>query len=203
VDGPWVHGIPRPGGGSRTDLEEIKAKLDAGTAETTIAEDHFSNWVRYHKSFHEYKRIKETVRNFKTEVFLRVGAPGTGKTEAACIGDHYIQHGKWWDGYHGQEICVLDEFKGWHSFDMMNKLMDKQACTVEIKGGTANFISKVIVITSNYHPMVNWYSEPEKRAWGSFKRRIEHIIYHQKDREPREIEWDDMDKFVKPTGQFI
>jgi len=34
LDGPWVFGAPKPGQGKRTDLEMVKADIDAGASET-------------------------------------------------------------------------------------------------------------------------------------------------------------------------
>jgi hypothetical protein len=55
-------------------------------------------------------------RNFKTIVYVVVGAPGSGKSHfnyaasTARGSVYYKSRGEWWDGYEGQESVVIDDF---------------------------------------------------------------------------------------------
>ena len=44
--------------GRRTDLEAVKAMLDEGKKEEEVAEEHFGEWVKHHKAFVRYARMK-------------------------------------------------------------------------------------------------------------------------------------------------
>lgn len=83
------------------------------------------------------------------------GPPGTGKSWSARkeFPDAFIKsQTKWWDGYAGQEVVILDDldFEGMgHSIKIWT---DSYACTGEVKCGTVNLRHHLFVITSNYTP---------------------------------------------------
>lgn len=103
IDGPFETGVPSKGQGSRSDLSDIKRDLDNNAPEEQIADKYFSQWVRYHKSFEEYRLLKHPpldkpeyeLLDFNTEqlgclslptedrVFFLYGPSGTGKTSFA------------------------------------------------------------------------------------------------------------------------
>lgn len=101
VDGPWTEGEPRnKGQGARNDLAIIKEKIKAGTPVPDLAEEHFTQWVRYRRAFEEYSSIvnptvikgKFALSDFAMEPFHSVfphkavhlfGATETGKTQFA------------------------------------------------------------------------------------------------------------------------
>lgn len=97
IEGPFTYGTPRPGQGSRSDLLAVKALLDLDTNDKQIADEHFGSWVRYHKSFDEYRALSKppvdttpySLADFNwpplsldRSCFL-YGPPGTGKTSFA------------------------------------------------------------------------------------------------------------------------
>lgn len=78
--------------------------------------------------------------------------------------------GKWWDGYDGQRVVVMDDFAGNIPFKELLKLADYYPHRVEVKGGVRTFSSKIIVITSNTRPE-EWYDNA-KNEMGALYRRI-------------------------------
>jgi len=144
-------------------LEDIRARLDNGEAEDVIAQDHFGSWIRYHRGFREYKRVRrlEEVRDWTMEIICYIGPSGTGKSRKAF--EAYPQaywgpKGKWWDGYCGQETVVVDEMYGHRfSFSELLQLLDRYPFQVETKGGVRQFTSRRIVFTSNQRPE-DWYN---------------------------------------------
>ena len=81
--GPWEFGQWIEGQGERTDLQSVKRALDEGKSDVNIATDHFEHWVRYRKAFSEYRMLITPDRTEKTQVWLMVGDPGTGKSKKA------------------------------------------------------------------------------------------------------------------------
>lgn len=89
------------------------------------------------------------------------GPPGTGKT-------HYARHlypdepvyikaqNKWWDGYCGEKIVILDDFDCRMLGHYLKIWLDKWSCTGEIKGGTVSLRHTRFIITSNYIPEEIW-----------------------------------------------
>lgn len=79
IEGPWWFGDLKHQG-QRADLLEIQRDIRSGVSNKRIAEDHFPEWVRFGKSFREFKRLTTKPRNFKTITILIVGPSGLGKS---------------------------------------------------------------------------------------------------------------------------
>ena len=151
-----------------------------------IAEEHFSAFIRYRKSFAAYKRIKTAARDWPMEVLVFYGPTGTGKSHTcrtrwpdAYWLDAPKGSGTYWDSYAGEETVVIDEFYGAHfSWGFLLRLCDKYPLTVPIHGDAGHqFTSRRIVFTSNQHPR-DWYRKMHEKAgtdWAPLRRRITRI----------------------------
>lgn len=93
------------------------------------------------------------------------GPPGTGKTTHARTqygNDYYIKpQSKWWDGYSGQKIVVLDDLDSDCLGHYLKIWADKWACYGEVKGSTIPLLYEKFIVTSNYHPMDLWPDDPK------------------------------------------
>lgn len=187
IEGPWDYG-EKHNQGERADLEAVKIDLDKGHSMKRIAEDHFPAFTRYHNSFRQYKRLQAVKRDWAMEIYIVIGPSGTGKTRWAreTFPDAYWKpHGKWWDNYDGQDTVIIDEMYGNRfSFTELLNLMDRYPHSIEIKGGSVEFTSHTLVLTSNQHPE-DWY-DPQRThqhmRWedNPLKRRIDEfatVIY--------------------------
>nr|WQA30185.1 MAG: rep protein [Cressdnaviricota sp.] len=83
------------------------------------------------------------------------GDPGTGKTKFAW--DHYPDLyikaiNKWWDGYHGQEVVLLDDWDPRHEVltQHLKIWADRYPFRGECKGSSLMIRPKIIIVTSNY-----------------------------------------------------
>lgn len=166
--------------GQRKDLEEIKEDIEKGVSEREIAELHFSQWVVYRRSFSAYRQlILETPRTWITQVHILWGDTGTGKTRFCWdqIGSRTVWMPgdyQWFDGYCGQEIVIIDDFRGEYPIQLALKLFDRYPMRVPIKGGFVNWNPKKIYITSNRNPDY-WWPEAETSSLRAFKRRITNV----------------------------
>lgn len=145
--------------GKRSDLDEIKEKMDLGTSLKRISDEHFGSFIRYHRSFKVYKRINARSRTSRTMILVLWGPSGCGKSRLAreCFPDAFWKtNNKWWDDYEGDEAVVWDEFKGQYPYRDLLRILDSTPLTVEVKGCSSQFNSKVVVFTSNFHPK-DWY----------------------------------------------
>jgi len=181
LDGPWEWG-ERKEQGRRSDLLDIKRKIDDMEPLLQIQEDHFASFVRHSKFFKEYKRQKTPKRNFKTKVFLFVGGSGRGKSQTAELIAHYLgrvykatrpkSSGLYWDDYDGQEVTWIDEFDGNYMKPTdFNELCDKYEFVVPVHGGAGHqFVSEYIIICSNYLPKFWWKKRSANQQRQTYRR---------------------------------
>lgn len=177
IEGPFEYGNWGGGGtGARTDLSEVKAQIDSGASDLDVAELHFSSWVRYGRSFSTYRALRSPNRDFKTEVRVYHGATGAGKSRRAQLeaGENafWKSRGNWWCGFDGVQPVVIDEFYGWLPYDFLLRLLDRYPLRVETKGGSVNFASRLIIITSNL-PIRDWYSRDKFPNIDALMRRVD------------------------------
>lgn len=185
VAGPWTYGSePTDSQGARSDLLQIKRKIEEGATDYEIAEEFFPSWTRYYKSFREYSRICTPPRDFKSYTTVFWGPPGTGKSQTiqACAGPDAWWASKgttggyhWFDGYQGQADVVFDDFYGSLPFHFLLTLIDAYPMYVEHKGGSSQWIPARIWFSSN-SPPINWYTNTnlDLRA---LTRRLDRVIF--------------------------
>lgn len=168
VEGPWEHG-EEPTQGKRVDIQEMKELIDRGAGELELAEANFGLWSRTYKALDRYKLLKIKPRDFKTEVLWIHGPSGSGKSKmayemavAAETMYYKSSSNKWWDGYEGQEVVVIDDYKGAWDEEYILNLLDRYPFRVEVKGGSVWFNSKKIIITSNQRPARYCTHEPKQ-----------------------------------------
>lgn len=163
--------------GKRTDLEAIRVKLQNGASELDIADEHFSQWVVYRRSFQRYTALLSQNRSWKTKVIVLWGDTGVGKTRFVMDqimdrtfwspGDY-----KWFDGYTGQDVVLFDEYRGQYDISLFLKLTDRYPLSVPIKGGFTKWCPKKIYITSNCCPST-WYRDCNEKTIDAFWRRLD------------------------------
>lgn len=84
------------------------------------------------------------------------GTTGTGKSKKAWedYPDHYSKAvNKWWDGYYGQDVVVIEEWepKNEMTAAKLKIWADRYPFPAEIKGGTLQRVRPTkIIVTSNY-----------------------------------------------------
>jgi len=182
-EGPFEIGT-EPAQGKRSDLEEVFAMVAAGKSISEIAATTPSSYIRYHRGIVAMKFAITKPRNFKTEVIIIWGETGVGKSKWALdtYGDTAYwkaPNSKWWDGYEGHEVAIIDEYYGWLSWTELLRLADRYPCSVETKGGSVQFVSKTLVFLSNQHP-IEWYSNP-KCQYPTLARRIDKLAKMRSD----------------------
>lgn len=148
------------GSGRRNDLAAA-ADLVRTNGLAAVAQEMPEHFIRYHRGLRELTRISIPKRTWKTEVHVRWGRAGVGKTRYVWEKFGYNvcsiePNEKWFDPYSGEEIVLLDEFIGQIPFRLMLKLCDRYPMQVEVKGGHVQWAPRQIWITSDRHPE-NWY----------------------------------------------
>nr|QXP07634.1 MAG: replication associated protein [Arizlama virus] len=151
-----------PKQGARGDLMETKQCILDGTItvrDVLIEDPHTIHMYGRTLDLIQAVAMRRKFRTQMTEGLWYWGKTGVGKSHKAFENynpdTHYVKDLdiKWWDGYEGQEIIILNEFRGQITFGYLLSLMDKWPMTVPIRNKESlPFISKKIIITSSQHP---------------------------------------------------
>lgn len=174
--------------GRRTDLELVRASVDAGESLFSISQQYFGTYLRYSRGIREYQLMARAharasaPRTPKT-VIVYWGPSGSGKSrhiDELWPGAYRVQPGSygnvWWTGYDGQDAVVLDDFYCWLKVDFLLRLLDYYPVDVPIHGGLVPFTSSTIVFSSNVPPK-DWYPNVPPRVKAALLRRLE-FVYH-------------------------
>jgi hypothetical protein len=185
-DGDFHESGAQPAGqGCRTDIANFLAVATTHN-DLEAAEEFPEQYAKYHTAFSKLQFHAAKERTTKTEVWWLWGPTGTGKShfaneigKASGLGVYRKPpNTKWWDGYNHEKFVIMDEFRGdwWgdHTFRMLLVLFDKYGLSVEVKGGTRQFVAEKIYVTSCKH----WRTmfEGQGEALGQLERRIEHTM---------------------------
>lgn len=183
----WVeYGVPtHTGRGARSDLYAVADAVSNGASLQDVVQDHPVEFIKYSGGLQKLILFKMKPRMFKTKVIWFWGATGTGKSRTAweTYPDAYAKavSNKWWDGYFGQKVTIMDDWRPTKEmpFNEMLALMDRYPKTVEAKGGTIHFISEILIITCPMDPTTllngEHYSWVGSEAKQQFLRRIDEI----------------------------
>jgi len=112
----------------------------------------------------------------------RYGATGSGKTRS--VEEEFPLHykkmcNKWWDGYMGEEVVLIDEFNKEAAKYLAHHLKlwcDHYPFRAEKKGGSIVIRPKRIIVTSNYS-LADCFSEDTEGSLDPLKRRFKEHHY--------------------------
>lgn len=147
--------------GRRNDLETIRTMaLDEGVA--AVAEAGYG--LQAIKYAEKIVSLYTKPRKDKPFVAWIHGGSGLGKSRISqqipiLFGyrekDIYTksESGKWMDGYENHNVCIMDEFRNsWMSYNDFLSLIDRYGRRVEVKGGSREFVAKLIIINCMQSP---------------------------------------------------
>ena len=151
-----------PAQGTRGDIIENKEMIMEG--KVTPDDICLTDPAHFHFYARTYDRIQAIVLRdkFRTEMTEGVwywGGTGVGKSHKAFQdyhpSTHYIKDltTQWWDGYKGQEIVILNEFRGQLKLCTLLELVDKWPCVVSWRNKeSVPFLAKKLIVTSSMKP---------------------------------------------------
>lgn len=164
-EGDYVEfGTPQ-GKGGRSDLDRLCRAIKDGQSLASVAEINPSDYVRNYRGLANYQALQTSLYTHDSVRGIWIyGPPGTGKTHHARdlnpTSIYLKSQNKWFDGYSGEELILLDDFDSSVLGHYLKIWSDKWSCTGEIKGGTVKLSHKTFVITSNYSPGELWQDNP-------------------------------------------
>lgn len=168
IAGPWEFGTRKTLGGKRSDLADLYKLAKEGVSPKVAAEEMPSTYLRYHKAYAHIQSMYKPPDVDEVGVILVLGPMRTGKTTAIrknfpdCW-TNPAEKATWFDGYHGQETVLFDEYKGHVPLTVFLRLLHGFTESVPVKGGHVWWKPKRIFISSNYHPK-DWYDFTTREA---------------------------------------
>lgn len=179
--------------GKTTSVLSYKRKLEEGQNVLDVAQEdeHFETFLRYRNGLHEYKRHclekKSQEDGFrKPELYIRVGAPRTGKTrwvfDTYGIGNVIVICGsmlrKQWFPTYVRDVVLFDDVEDGTIMPLSDfkNLTDGYPRTFECKGGYVHWHPKVIVFTSNTGPFT-WWSKLSPYDKTAIQERITETVF--------------------------
>lgn len=157
-DGDFFEFGKKASQGKRSDLERVKEMLfvEKKNIKEVLLECTSYQALRGAQILNVYKEPR--LEDIPKEVLWFWGPTGTGKTRTAVAeagSDKWIsgENLKWFDGYYGQEVAILDDFrKDFCTYHFLLRILDRYPLKVPVKGSFVDWEPKKIYITSCFHP---------------------------------------------------
>lgn len=177
--------------GMRTDLATIRQSIEEGhnlrkLLDSCDTDREMEAVLRYNRSLYA---LYEPPRKSKPLSIYIYGPPGCGKTYAVThyhnqkdVYLHITGKLKWWDGYDGHKIVVLDDFRDTKcELTTLISLLNVEGCRIEQKDGSRQIRAEIIYIISDRPPEL-LYSEShgtqiqKNKNIDQLLRRLDHVI---------------------------
>jgi hypothetical protein len=183
VPGTWTElGSWIGGRGTRSDLDAVAQSIRDGVGLEDVCLEHTGMFIKYHAGIERALAILQPPpQREEPKVFVIYGSTGVGKSRAV---NSLFDGAFWWprpvngnayaSGYSGQSVAVFDDFYSWIPYDLCLRVCDRYPLSVNVMGGSANFMASTIIFTSNQSPD-EWY--PRVADKSALMRRLEHRLH--------------------------
>lgn len=156
--GPWEWGVAK-NQGQRTDLAELVDQVKSGVSTLDIVSSNPSS-LRFISHIERLRSFVSPRKRKIPRIAWLSGETGTGKTKTAWevfgFNAYLFTENpggvQWWQGYKGEQRCILDEFGGDYPFKQFLQVLDLHPFRVQVKGGSATLEASDFIITSNLDP---------------------------------------------------
>lgn len=164
LEGPWEVGTP-PTPGVNPRLTGFHQACKAGASVHYLYEEYPDMMLKFPSSGDRMRNHYAKKRTWLTELVVVWGGQGTGKSTYVRTRwpDAYwgilfkSKESPWFQGYEGQDVVVVDEFRGQFSQTDFKQYIDHTDVTVNIKNSSGPFLAKILVIISNHNPETDWW----------------------------------------------
>lgn len=176
--------------GCRGDIEDARDKIKSG--EVSVEQIMDENPQFYHQYGRTLKdledaKLRKKRRTWMTEGIWYWGPTGVGKSWKAFEDfdeeTHYVWEDDkgWQDGYHGQEIVIMNDFRGDIPYNKLLQLVDRYPTKVSRRGREpVPFLAKKLIITSSLPPEEVYRQRNSRDSIEQLYRRFEVIELSQK-----------------------
>lgn len=188
-EGEWKEFGQKKAQGERTDLAVLRDEIIAGRSVDDITMDQPEMFHQYGRTLSKIEDIvlRSKFRTEMTSCEWVYGPTGVGKSHYAFKDydpkTHYVwkDDNGWQDGYTGQEIVIINEFRGQIAYSELLSLIDKwphflkRRCREPVP-----FLAKKIIITSSLHPRDCYYNLSQRDSMDQLYRRCDIKNFTQK-----------------------
>lgn len=191
-DGEFFEFGVRPQQGRRTDLVLLRDDISAGRSVDDIAVESPMVFHQYGRTLRELEMIhlRTRYRTERTTCDWLFGKTGTGKSYRAFKNfdpkTHYVHCKRdrgWWDGYKGQQIVIINDFRGHICYDDLLEMIDENPWYVPTRGRERlPFVSRHVIITSPLRPEEVYHNRDDNDDIQQLLRRIKIV-------EMKKIDW--------------
>lgn len=174
--------------GFRNDVHDVRDKIFEGKLDVvTVLEQAPMFYHQYGRTLEKLQELRNlrVKRTWMTKGVWIYGPTGTGKTHAAMhdYGEfnentHYLwaNDNGWQDGYQGQEVVIINDFRGDIPYNQLLQMVDKWPYSVRRRGKAPQpFLAKTVVITSSLRPNEVYNRRNAKDSIEQLLRRFEVI----------------------------
>lgn len=176
--------------GRRTDLEDIAKKIAEGATMKQIAEQHASDYIRYHQGFRALQTELAVAPPIERQVTVAVlwGPTGTGKTHRIMTNFpsvYTVFPGRdAWGQYSDQETICFEEFD-WEKWTIqdMNRYLDKWRCPLDARYHNKFARWQRVFILANSNPL-EWWPNATGNLLDAFRRRVRGRCFFINSQEP-------------------
>lgn len=157
---------------SKTDWDLVLSSAKSGSFQNIDASVLVCHYGSIKRIYQDHLQPTAVVRT--AHVFW--GGTGLGKSrrawELAGWGAYPKDpRSKFWDGYRGQDVVVIDEFRGNIDISHLLRWTDRYPVIVEVKGSSTVLSATTFYFTSNLHPR-DWYPDLDHETLNALLRRL-------------------------------
>lgn len=194
---PFVWGKPGGPSGRRSDLEGLVELVRSGADLRRVCEQLPAAVVKYPKGVQTLlDNLTPYRKDWATQFVWRYGRAGTSKSRTN-LKEMYqmypnswctisISGGRFFNGYvSGSKGAILDDYAGDLPIAGLLRLFDYTPITVDVKGGSAKWNTRIVWISSQESP--EYYYQGQV-SWPALKRRISEFgqVFHHE----RTLNWE-------------
>lgn len=169
--------------GERSDLHSTRDAI--ANNETTVEQIVMENPYLFHQYGRTLQKLEDIAnrkkyRTWQTKGIWYHGETGVGKSHKAFENydptTHYVLQNDngWWDGYTGQKVVIMNEFRGQIPFEELLQLTDKWPHAVKRRAREPMpFLAETIIVTSPMTPQQLYGNFHSKDSIKQLLRRFE------------------------------
>lgn len=210
IEGPFIFG-EAPHQGKRTDLADACMAVQRGANMRQLCAEFPSVVAKYPHGMATLIANQPRGPRGEPIIIWIWGASGSGKSKwiEENIRSKYeygeyddVEGTTWFPDYHGEAICIFDDFNANLSFGYYNKICDRYPLSVPVKGGSVGFVASTIIFASVDSPVDETSRIRQKYDWrGEHSRRMNEYAYIAHVENKDGVLWDIERK--QPMASFV